>query len=127
MAGFFGLLQFFVLFLSLLNNSRASSARPVSINITKRFDITEFGAVEGGTTVCTNAFRKAVSVAARTANLSGGYAAVVVPKGIFLSGCFSLASSVYLELSAGAELRAVGFKLGGHIHFDMSHDCGCMP
>jgi polygalacturonase len=78
---------------------------PLQPNITSYFDITDFGAVEGGHIVCTTAFHKAVE-AASSATKSGGLSAVVVPTGTFLSGAFSLSSSVYLKLSKGSELRA---------------------
>jgi polygalacturonase len=79
---------------------------PEQPNITSYFDITDYGAVEGGHDICTTSFHKAVAAAASSAAGNGGLAAVVVPAGVFLSGAFSLSSSVFLKLARGSELRA---------------------
>ncbi len=66
----------------------------------KNFPITDFGAVEGGKVLCTEAIRKAIDACAQA---GGGH--VVVPKGIFLTGAVHLKSNVDLHLSEGAVLR----------------------
>lgn len=72
-----------------------ASARP-------QFNIVDFGAVEGGQQVVTAALQAAV----RAASAAGEPVEVLVPAGRFLAGSFSLASSVYLRLEAGAVLLA---------------------
>merc|ERR1719253_1322212 len=68
----------------------------------KTFNIVDYGAVEGGNVVSTDAIQKAVKAAAAL----GEEAEVVVPEGVFLSGSFSLASSVYLNMQKGSVLLA---------------------
>ena len=58
------------------------------------FNIMDYGAVADGKALCTDAFKKSVAAAV----LAGG-GSVVVPAGRFLTGSFSLASHVFLELS----------------------------
>jgi len=64
------------------------------------FVITEYGAVDGGKTLCTDAFRKAIEDCRK----SGG-GRVVVPKGIFLTGAIHLESNVNLYVTDGAIVR----------------------
>ncbi len=59
--------------------------------------ITDFGGVGDGKTMCTDAFRKAV-----TACHDAGGGRVVVPSGKFLSGAIHLKSNVNLHVSEGA-------------------------
>lgn len=80
--------------------------RPSVKGVMRSFNIVDFGAVPGGKVVCTVAMRQAVQHAAAWASASGGYCEVLVPRGSFLIGSFSLASSVYLRLSVGAVLLA---------------------
>ncbi|MBP6822568.1 MAG: hypothetical protein KA368_13550 [Acidobacteria bacterium] len=64
------------------------------------FDITRFGAVEGGQTDCTEAFRKAIAACNKT---KGGR--VVVPPGVWLTGAIHLLSNVNLHVSEGATIK----------------------
>jgi polygalacturonase len=66
------------------------------------FVITDYGAVEGGEAVATEAFREAVDAC----HAAGG-GRVVVPAGVFLSGPIHLRSNVELHVSDGATLRFV--------------------
>lgn len=66
----------------------------------KDFLITKYGAVEGGTELCTGAFKKAID----TCSKSGG-GRVVVPKGTFLTGAIHLKSNVNLFVSEGATIK----------------------
>ena len=65
----------------------------------RRFDITTFGALAGGTTKCTDAIRAAIAAC----NAAGG-GHVVVPAGTFLTGTIHLLSDVDLHLDKGATL-----------------------
>jgi polygalacturonase len=64
------------------------------------FPVTDFGAVAGGTTDSTGAFRAAVEACARA-----GGGRVVVPPGVFLTGPIHLRSNVNLHVSEGATIR----------------------
>jgi polygalacturonase len=64
------------------------------------FTITDFGAKEGGTVKCTEAFAKAVTAC----NKAGG-GRVVVPNGAWLTGPIRLESNVNLFVSRGATVR----------------------
>jgi polygalacturonase len=64
------------------------------------FEITRFGAVEGGEKDCTEAIAKAIAACS-----SAGGGRVVVPKGVFLTGAVHLKSNVNLHLSDLATLR----------------------
>ncbi len=63
----------------------------------KDFLITDFGAVEGGELICTDAFNEAIAAC----NSAGG-GRVVVPEGKFLSGAIHLLDNVELHLEDGA-------------------------
>ncbi|SDY81755.1 Glycosyl hydrolases family 28 [Amycolatopsis xylanica] len=63
----------------------------------RTFGITEFGAVDGGVTKNTEAFRRAITACHRA-----GGGRVVVPAGTFLTGPIELLSNVELHLEAGA-------------------------
>ncbi len=65
----------------------------------QRFDIREEGAVEGGTTKCTDAIRRTIAKAARA---GGGH--VDIPAGRWLTGAIHLESHIDLHLAPGAEL-----------------------
>jgi polygalacturonase len=65
----------------------------------RNFDVTAYGAVGDGATLCTDAFRKAISACA-----AAGGGRVVVPKGRFLSGAIHLKSRVNLHVSEGATI-----------------------
>jgi len=70
-------------------------------NFPKRdFNVTKYGAVAGGKTDCTEAFRKAIEAC----NKAGG-GRVIVPKGEFLTGSIHLKSNVNLHVSKGATLK----------------------
>ncbi len=64
------------------------------------FNITAYGAVQGGTVICTSAVDAAV-----TACHNAGGGRVVVPAGIFLTGAIHLQSNVNLHVSKGATLK----------------------
>jgi polygalacturonase len=66
----------------------------------REFDVTKFGAVEGGTILCTEAFRKAIEACHRA-----GGGRVVVPAGTFLTGPVHLRSNVNLHVSEGAVIK----------------------
>jgi Endopolygalacturonase len=64
------------------------------------FTITDYGAIEGGKSKCTEAFVKAIDAC----NRAGG-GRVVVPQGIWLTGPIHLKSNVNLYVSHGATIR----------------------
>jgi len=66
----------------------------------KNFVITDYGAVAGGNTDCTDAIRKAIEAC----NAAGG-GHVVVPDGVFLTGAVHLLSNVDLHLADNATLK----------------------
>jgi polygalacturonase len=79
-------------------NADAILARIVAPTFPARnFDITKFGAVGDGGTLCTSAFRKAIAACHAA---GGGH--VVVPAGRFLTGAIHLKSGVNLVVSEGA-------------------------
>ncbi len=63
------------------------------------FDVTQFGAVAGGQTNCTTAFRGAIAACTQA-----GGGRVVVPAGKYLTGPIHLRSDVNLHLAEGAEI-----------------------
>lgn len=63
------------------------------------FDVTQFGAVAGGQTNCSTAFRVAIA-----ACVKAGGGRVVVPAGKYLTGPIHLRSGVNLQLAEGAEI-----------------------
>jgi unsaturated rhamnogalacturonyl hydrolase len=66
------------------------------------FKITDYGAVAGAQTDCTDAIRKAIAAC----NAAGG-GRVVVPPGVFLTGAVHLKSNVNLHISEGATLKFI--------------------
>ncbi|MEJ2615174.1 MAG: glycosyl hydrolase family 28 protein [Ignavibacteriaceae bacterium] len=64
------------------------------------FVITDYGAAGDGITVCTQAFRDAI-----TAGNEAGGGRVVVPEGIFLTGAIHLESNVNLYVSKNAVIK----------------------
>jgi polygalacturonase len=64
------------------------------------FNITDFGAVADGKTLCTDAFRKAVAACEKA-----GGGKVVVPAGRFFTGPFDLDSNINLHLEAGSAIQ----------------------
>lgn len=66
----------------------------------RRVDIRRYGAVADGTTVNTVAIQKAIDACA-----AAGGGAIVVPRGVFISGSIVLKPGVGLELSKGAVLK----------------------
>ena len=69
------------------------------MSYTTIFNITEFGAVPDGKTLCTDAFQKAVK---KCEEAGGG--TVYVPAGRFLTGPIHLVSNTNLHIDAGAVL-----------------------
>lgn len=67
---------------------------------TREFSIASFGAVSGGSTLCTAAIQTAVDEAA-----AAGGGRVTIPKGEYLSGPIVLKSGVDFHLAEGAVLR----------------------
>ena len=82
-----------ILFLLLL--SWAASARAAE----RTLDIREFGAVSGGTQLCTQAIQKAIDACA-----AGGGGTVRFPPGTYLSGALTMRSGVTLYIEEGATL-----------------------
>jgi polygalacturonase len=72
-------------------------APPLPVIPHPTFDITRYGAVGDGRTMNTAAIQKAVDAAS-----AAGGGTVLVPAGKFLTGPFTLASSINLHLGAGA-------------------------
>jgi polygalacturonase len=66
----------------------------------RQFDVTRYGAIGDGKTVCTAAFREAIS----QCNKSGG-GTVIVPAGTFLTGPIHFQSDVELRLAKDAEVK----------------------
>lgn len=66
---------------------------------TMDFDITAFGAVPGGESLCTNAVNAAIE-----ACVAAGGGTVFIPSGKFLTGPIELKSNIQLRLDAGARL-----------------------
>ena len=66
----------------------------------KDFDITKYGAVADGKTLCTDAFKEAINAC----NKAGG-GMVVVPRGVYLTGAIHLEDNVNLHISEGAVVR----------------------
>lgn len=64
----------------------------------KRFDIRNYGACEGGNSLCTDAIQRAIGEAA------GCGGEVVIPEGVYLSGAVFLKSGMSLCLEKGAVL-----------------------
>jgi len=64
------------------------------------FPITDYGAIEGGSTKSTSAITKAIEVCAKA-----GGGRVLVPQGIWLTGAIHLKSHVNLHIARGATLR----------------------
>jgi polygalacturonase len=76
------------------------SARAASAQGAKYvFDVTEFGAVPDGQTLCTSAIQAAIDACAKA-----GGGKVVVPPGRFLTGPLFLKSNLVFEVVAGATL-----------------------
>ncbi len=91
-----------VLLLSPLSAEELPFREPQPAAIPQRtFTITDFGARGDGTTMNTDAIRKAIEACAK----SGG-GRVVVPAGIFLTGPIALASRTALVLEKGAVIQA---------------------
>ena len=66
----------------------------------RNFSITDFGAVEGGQTLVTDAFAKAIAACAAA---GGGH--VVIPAGLWLTGPIELRSNVDLHSARGALIQ----------------------
>src|SRR5262249_42018630 len=66
----------------------------------REFNVTAYGAKEGGKQDSTEAFRRAVDAASRA-----GGGRVVVPAGVFLTGAIHLKSNVNLHVSEHATIR----------------------
>jgi polygalacturonase len=64
------------------------------------FNITDFGAVNDGKTLCTDAFRKAVAACEKA-----GGGTVLVPAGRFFTAPFSLDNNINLHLEAGSAIQ----------------------
>lgn len=69
--------------------------------MTKRIDITDYGAVNGGEVLCTTAIQFAIDKAAEME------CEVYVPKGIYLTGALFLKSNMSLHLAKGAVLLGI--------------------
>jgi Glycosyl hydrolases family 28 len=87
---------FLVVLICGLNVSASQAAKSTAF-----FDVTDYGAVADGTTLCTRAIQKAVDACA-----SAGGGTVYLPAGRYLSGAIFLKSNVTLHVGAGATLLA---------------------
>src|SRR5690348_16601023 len=65
----------------------------------REFEITRYGAIGDGTTLCTRAFRDAIAACS-----AAGGGRVVVPPGRFLTGAIHLDSNVNLHLARGSTI-----------------------
>lgn len=81
------------------------------------YDITDFGAVPGGTAVNTQAIQSAIE-ACHTA----GGGTVYVPAGVFMTGTLQLKSGVNLHLERGAELLGSPQKSDYKPYFTAGYD-----
>ena len=82
--------------------SSAENVRPALPKIPSRtFTLTDFGAVGDGHTMNTGAFEKALAAVKKA-----GGGRLVVPKGVFRTGPFTLCSSLDLHLESGAVIQA---------------------
>jgi len=82
--------------------SAVENLRPALPVIPQRtFTLTDFGAVGDGTTMNTEAFKKAIAAVDKA---GGGQ--LVVPKGVFVTAPFKLCSSLDLHLVEGAVIKA---------------------
>ena len=86
----------FALFYPGLNSAAARATGPSPF-----FNVTDYGAVGNGTTLCTKAIQKAVDACA-----TAGGGTVYIPAGKYLSGAIFLKSNVTLNVSEGATLLA---------------------
>ncbi|HLP16751.1 MAG TPA: glycoside hydrolase family 88 protein [Bacteroidota bacterium] len=64
------------------------------------FSVTSYGAINNGTSDCTEAFARAID-----ACVASGGGRVVVPEGVFLTGAIHLRSNVNLFVSKGATIK----------------------
>jgi polygalacturonase len=86
--------------------SRAGAASPaLPVIPAGTNNITAFGAVGDGVTTNTTAIQNAINSAS-----SGGIGTVEIPAGTYLSGPFTLANSVNLQLDSGATLLMLPFS-----------------
>ncbi len=82
--------------------SSAEHVKPALPVIPERtFQLTDFGAIGDGTTMNTDAFKKAIAAVGQA---GGGN--LVVPKGVFRTAPFALCSSLDLHLDEGAVIQA---------------------
>ena len=88
-----------ILFAALVSAIYSTAAR--ADGTSPFFNVTDYGAVGNGTTLCTEAIQKAVDACAA----SGG-GTVYIPAGKYLSGAIFLKSNVTLNISEGATLLA---------------------
>jgi polygalacturonase len=98
-----------------VNPALALPALPV-INTNNVVNITSFGAVSSTTLTNTTAIQNAINAAAAGGTTNGAAGGTVeIPPGIYLSGPLTLASSVNLQIDAGAILRMLplGMYPGG--------------
>lgn len=89
-------LMLLALFYPGLNSTAARAAGPSPF-----FNVTDYGAVGDGATLCTEAIQKAVNGCA-----AAGGGVVYIPAGRYLSGAIFLKSNVTLNVSEGATLLA---------------------
>jgi glycosyl hydrolase family 28 len=80
-----------------------SARRSAVAEVPRVLEVTSFGAVPDGRTLCTAGLQRAVDACA-----AAGGGTVVVPAGRYLTGAVFLRSHVHLHLSAGATLAASG-------------------
>jgi len=101
-----------VMVLLLLVAARASAIVPWTININTNnlVNITSFGAVSSTTLTNTTAIQNAINAAAAGGTTNGAAGGTVeIPPGTYLSGPFTLANNVNLQIDGGAILRMLPF------------------
>ena len=105
MKSFQFVLLVFGLMLSVQINAMEEIKAPFNIDVKevsfpdRHFPIEDYGAKEGGSLKCTEAFAAAIEAAT---NAGGGY--VTIPKGIWLTGPIVLKDNVCLQFEEGSEI-----------------------
>jgi polygalacturonase len=91
---------------------------PLPVIPTNTFLVTKFGAVGDGKTVSTAAIQKTIDAAS-----AAGGGVVLVPEGNFLTGPFTLASQIDLQLAKGASILIADDMKNHPIVNDRYQDC----
>jgi pectin methylesterase-like acyl-CoA thioesterase len=101
------LLPFFLLALALASGALRAATEvpepPAPVIPAATFDITAYGAIGDGHTLCTGAFEHAIDACQQA-----GGGSVIVPPGNFLTGPFHLVSHMALVIEKGAVIQSTG-------------------